>query len=140
MMEVMKSGPPTPSTVSSHPHPTSSSNGVAPPLSLPPAQLEPSSLGTVENGNGTAESDVIAAPPSFDEVVTPTEKGITKEGKSQEFQPPVEKPHGMGKGTFTRMRSLVAIQLAGGSVDAEDGQDNDTPNGIHAQSGERLNK
>lgn len=126
MMEVMKSGPPTPSTVSLQSSVSAKLNGVAPPLSVPP----PQQYAADEPG----KDDIIAAPPTFDEVVTPTEKKLSRGVSDEAFQPPVEKPKGMGKRTFTKMRSLLEIQLAGGTVDLPDGDTEDTANGGTGQS------
>ena len=132
MMEVMKSGPPTPSTISLQSSVSAKLNGVVPPLSVPPPRPEPQYA--AHGSEEASKADIIAAPPSFDEVVTPTEKRLSHGVEDQAFQAPAGKPQGMGKGTFTRMRSLVAIQLAGGSIDEPDGDTDNTPNGEQIQA------
>ncbi len=129
IVEVIKSGPPTPSTVSVQSSVAAKINGMAPPLTLPPPPQpeQPLSTGDASNRAANNKSDIIAAPPSFDDVVTPTENRLSS---NEDYQPPVEKPHGRGHGHFTKMRSLLEIQLAGGTVDLPDGEGESAPNGV----------
>lgn len=125
LMEVMKSGPPTPSPISLQTSISAKLNSVAPPLTAPRGDGE-------QNKNG----EFVSSPASFDEVTTPTDTDRIYRDESQLVQVAANKPHppqesqtvhnhdiGMGSSNFSKMRSLLALQLAGGSIDLEDGED-----------------
>lgn len=118
LMEVMKSGPPTPSHSSLHM--SVSSNHVASPLATHPAPSEVIGGQFGGHGHNNNNNDV-------DLSATPTDMNRIDEPNPQEPPRPPQATQGvenngvgMGSSTFHRMRSMLALQLSGGSMDSTD--------------------